>query len=491
MRARSASTVTADALPTVQINGVVWTQAMIGNVVYAGGDFTAARPAGAAPGTHQTARRNLLAYDITTGKLIATFAPGAFNGAVKTLAVSSDKKTVYVGGNFTKVGTTARAHFAALDARTGALRSPAPSFNSSVNALVATSSTVYVGGAFTTAGGQPRSRLASMTTGGKITRWAPRANSGVNALVLTDKGRSLVVGGSFTTLNGSPASGSGALDPSSGHSRTWKVNRVVRNGGKSSGVLSLATDGSTVYASAYTYGTGNFEGVYAASGTDGTVRWLQDCHGDAYSVAVAGGVVYSVGHAHYCANIGGFPDTSPRTAWYRALAVSTSAAGTVVKNGQTSVRTYTNFAGQPAPALYNWFPDLAPGTFTGMSQAAWSVVGNGSYVSLGGEFPKVNGVAQQGLVRMAVGSKAPGTVGPQLKGSATMPSATVQTDGSVAVELAGELGPRRPPADLSTQSQRNRGRHRGRCPIRSGIAGRRRSSTPRPVTRGAGRRATR
>ncbi len=103
----------------MQINGVVWTQVMIGNVVYAGGDFTAARPAGAAPGTHQTARRNLLAYDITTGKLIAAFAPGAFNGAVKTLAVSTDKKTLYVGGAFTKVGTTARAHFAALDAADG------------------------------------------------------------------------------------------------------------------------------------------------------------------------------------------------------------------------------------------------------------------------------------------------------------------------------------------------------------------------------------
>ena len=32
-------------------------------------------------------------------------------------------------------------------------------------------------------------------------------------------------------------------------------------------------------------------------------------------------------------------------------------------------------------------------------QAAWAVTGNGDYLVLGGEFPSVNGVAQQGLVR--------------------------------------------------------------------------------------------
>src|SRR5829696_10050796 len=57
-------TVAADALPTVQVNGVVWAQVVVGNTVYAAGSFTAARPAGAAAGTNETPRANLLAYDI-------------------------------------------------------------------------------------------------------------------------------------------------------------------------------------------------------------------------------------------------------------------------------------------------------------------------------------------------------------------------------------------------------------------------------------------
>src|SRR5687768_6610035 len=47
------ATVSADVLPTVQINGVVWAQVIVGNTVYATGEFTRARPAGAAAGTNQ------------------------------------------------------------------------------------------------------------------------------------------------------------------------------------------------------------------------------------------------------------------------------------------------------------------------------------------------------------------------------------------------------------------------------------------------------
>ena len=68
------ATVSADALPTVQINGVAWAQVTVGNTVYVTGSFTQARPAGIALGGAGTVTRsNLLAYDITTGKLITTF----------------------------------------------------------------------------------------------------------------------------------------------------------------------------------------------------------------------------------------------------------------------------------------------------------------------------------------------------------------------------------------------------------------------------------
>ena len=104
---RGSTGVTADALPTVQVNGVVWTQLVVGNTVYVGGKFSTARPSGAAPGKSTVRRANLLAFDIRNGKLIASFAPTT-NGAVRALAVSPDKKTLYVGGEFTTVNGAKR-----------------------------------------------------------------------------------------------------------------------------------------------------------------------------------------------------------------------------------------------------------------------------------------------------------------------------------------------------------------------------------------------
>ena len=46
-------------------------------------------------------------------------------------------------------------------------------------------------------------------------------------------------------------------------------------------------------------------------------------------------------------------------------------------------------------------PTLTGGTYTGQGQAAWSVATNGDYTVLGGEFPRVNNIDQQGLVRFA------------------------------------------------------------------------------------------
>ncbi len=60
-------TVAADPLPTPQIDGVVWTQAVAGDRVYAGGDWKTVRPFGAAPGTNLKAQPYILAYSISTG----------------------------------------------------------------------------------------------------------------------------------------------------------------------------------------------------------------------------------------------------------------------------------------------------------------------------------------------------------------------------------------------------------------------------------------
>src|ERR1700712_1255589 len=114
------ATVAADALPTVQINGVVWSQTVVGNIVYAAGKFTSARPAGSPAGTNEVTRNNLLAYNIETGALVTSFAPN-LNAQALTVTPSPDGSRIYVGGSFTQVNGVVRSRIAALNPTTGAL----------------------------------------------------------------------------------------------------------------------------------------------------------------------------------------------------------------------------------------------------------------------------------------------------------------------------------------------------------------------------------
>lgn len=396
-------TVSADALPTVQVDGVVWAQIVVGNTVYVTGKFANARPAGAAPGTNLVPRSNALAYDLDTGEL-KPWAP-ALNGQGRALEASADGKTVFVGGDFTNVSGVNRYRLAAVDADNGTvLNIFTAALDAGVRALEVQGDTLYVGGIFNSVGGQARQRLAAFNVAtGAALPWAPKANAEVMAITAPPGSNKVVVGGRFTTLNGANNVGVGSLDATSAATISFPTNTVVRNSGINSAIYSLSSDAGTVYGTGYSYGSGNLESVFASDVATGNLRWVSGCRGDTYSNVTIGDVMYVAGHPHDCSQIGGLPQTEPWS-YQWTLAFRTNAVGPVNSSG--------NFVGKPAPELLHWLPTLAPGTFTGQKQAGWSIAGNDRYIVLGGEFPKVNGMPQEGLVRFAITDQAPNKEAP-------------------------------------------------------------------------------
>jgi PKD repeat protein len=428
------STVSADALPTVQIDGVVWTQEVVGNTVFVGGSFTTAQPAGAAPGVGTVPRSNLLAYDIRTGELITSFAP-VLNGQVKVIEASPDGKRIYIGGAFTSVNGLNKYRVAALDPVTGqVITSFTAGTNAGVSSIVATASTVYIAGAFSSIGKSVRTRIAAVNaSNGVETAFAPVTNDGsVTSMVLSPDGQKLVVGGSFTTLNGSsdPGYGLAAVSTATGQNLPWGVNSLVRNAGKDAAITSLTGDADGVYGTGYTYGkNGNLEGAFRADWATGATTWVEDCHGDTYSAVPFGDTVYVAGHPHYCGNVGGFGQTEPTWTFYRGLAFSKAATGTITRDPMG----YYNFEGTPSPTLLDWYPDFNVGTVTGQSQGPWSVAAGDGYLSYAGEFTQVNGKRQQGIVRFAVPAKSPNTQGPIDAGALFKPTLTSLDPGTARV----------------------------------------------------------
>ena len=366
---RPASAVTGDPLPTVQIDGVVWDQAIAGDTVFAGGRFANARPAGAAAGTNLIPRRNLLSYNIRTGVLNAGFnhVIGAGKVAakddteqIKAMAVSPDKTRLYIAGSFLSVDGQTRNRIAAFNVADGSLISGfAPVVNGPILAIAATNTTVYFGGAFGTVNGNSRRNLAAVgAANGVTTGWTPSADYQVNSMTRTPDGSRIIVGGMFTNMNNSPVYGLASLDAANGTLYPLLANNIIRDYGTSSAIYSLKSDATNIYGTGYWFGgTGNFEGPFVMDPMTGAIKAMADCHGDTYDSSVVGSTLYSVSHHHDCSNINGFGDTNPRSRWQRANAFTIDATTTVKKN---TVSPYANFEGQPAPSIVAWFPESPP-----------------------------------------------------------------------------------------------------------------------------------
>jgi PKD repeat protein len=393
----TARTVTADSLPTVQINGVVWDQVVVGDTVYATGSFTQARPAGAAAGTNETPRSNILAYRLSTGALVTGWAP-SLNAQGLAIEASADGSRIFVAGEFTSVSGVSRSRLVALDATTGTV---VTGFNANVNsrvrALDVDGTTLYLGGAFSAVGGQPRSRLAAVDAStGAARPWAPQVDSEVFALAVPSGAGTVVAGGRFQFANGQEVRGLGAFAASDAALLPWPSYGIFPNYGPNSAVWSLSTDGARVYGTGYDYfGPSEWEGSFAITAATGAIEWVNACKGDTYGSAPIGDVLYSVGHPHDCGMIGGHPQAEPWT-FQRALATTTAPASDGRRN------QYGAYSAYNAPELLHWLPTFSAGTFTGQSQAGWTVTGDSEYVVIGGEFPRVNGTAQQGLSRFRV-----------------------------------------------------------------------------------------
>ena len=413
------TTVSGDALPAPQVDGVVWAQAIGGDIVVAGGSFSNTWPGGTQKGDNLTPAANVLAYNINTGELIDSFAP-QLNGQVQAVEVTPDGSKVIVAGSFTEVNGVYWPRLAAFTLPDLELiTSWRPQPNSSVVSIAVTDTTVYMGGYFNAVGPAARDGAAAVNlANGAPLDWDPQVSRWPDAMTLTPDGQRMILGGSEYVLNDSPEPvrvyGLASVDVVDGTTvYPFAANEVIRNYDEKASITTLVTDDTGIYGAGWWLGSpgGNFEGVFKADPYTGEIIFMDDCHGDTVSVFPTDDVVYQVGHDHYCANIdGGMPQSEPWTMSYTL--VTTNSAENILQGPDPY--GYAAFPGQPAPEFLHFRPRFeGVGWVNNRGQAGWHVTGNDDYVIIGGEFTNVNGTPASGIVRFGKQDKAPNKVRPE------------------------------------------------------------------------------
>jgi hypothetical protein len=208
--------VTLNADGTCALAGTVYAIAQLGTTTYIGGSFTS---------VSGTPRSNVAAIK-ADGTLDPTWSPSTggsdtSTGTVYALAVAADRSKVFLGGDFTTVGTTARRNLAAVTPDTGAVvQDWSTNTNNVVRALAADNADrLYVGGAFGRLGNQDIPKLGAVTQSSgavEASFVAPRPAGTVRALTLSDDGSNLYAGGGFTSISGQSRPGAAELDASTG-----------------------------------------------------------------------------------------------------------------------------------------------------------------------------------------------------------------------------------------------------------------------------------
>jgi Malectin domain len=331
------SAVPATNTPDVK-NGVVYSIGQVGTTTLLGGTFTSVAPhAGTA-----VAHKSIVAFNSSTGVLTSTFAP-KLDGEVDAI-IPGPGNTAYIAGTFTHVNGKAM-HVGLVDVTTGALVTTwkPPTMDAGTTSLRVADGLLFVGGNFTTVGTSSLSGLVALnpTTGafspyvnlnvaGHHGQGSQQGAIGVKAFDIDPTGTHLVAIGSFTSVT----------DPTGTYSRdqvfrmnlgatsatvdqSWTTQAYTAqcfNWAFDSYIRDVQFDPTgTYFVIAATGGSGtNNDGTRSLcdsaarwettdSGSDVQPTWVDYTGQDSlWSVAVTGTAIYVGGHQRWENNSNGF-----------------------------------------------------------------------------------------------------------------------------------------------------------------------------------------
>jgi hypothetical protein len=424
-------------------NGPVYAIAISGSSVFLGGDFTT---------IGSNSRTKIGSVNSTTGAVISWMP--FVNGSVRSIAINGS--SVCIGGIFTSVGGQTRNNIAGIDITNALVKDWNPNADDTVFTLVNSSGTIYAGGAFTTIGGSARNRIAAIDgTTGTATSWNPNADGTVSSLTLN--GTSLLVGGSFLNIGGQARQRIADIEIATGSATSWNPNACEF-------VTSMAVSSGVVYAGGGFLSIGGVNRNYLAALNLSTGRasdWNPNANNMVFALALNAGTLYAGGSF---TSMGG--QARNRIASVNA---STGAVATWNPDADANVSTlslhggvlyaggsFTNIGGQSRS--YIAALDITSGNATswnpGANNAVIDLEPDGAYLYVGGSFTSIGGQTRNRIAAVELSSGVVAPWNPNANGSV---SVVKVFDGKVYIggyfsTVSGETRQRIAALDMSTGS---------------------------------------
>ena len=162
------------------------------------------------------------------------------DGAVNDVVASADGRTIYVGGEFTRIGPRTGS-FALIDTASASPDSGLPKVDGSVLASAPDGAGGwYIGGTFTLVGTRTPGATSHAFCLTAVSRPGPNPDADLDVYTLAVVGNTVYAGGNFFSIGGQSRNRIAALDAATGLATAWNPNA-------SSTVLDLKVIGSTVY----------------------------------------------------------------------------------------------------------------------------------------------------------------------------------------------------------------------------------------------------
>ncbi|HSK34371.1 MAG TPA: PKD domain containing protein, partial [Propionicimonas sp.] len=195
------------------LDGTVNTIAKVGNTIVVGGQFSQAQNYNTST---TLTRRNLLAFDATTGRILTTFAPDPL-GVVYKVLPAADGTSVYVAGGFgSAAGMTMPGRVFKVDVATGTVDTAftAPTISGDIRDLQVVGNRLFIAGKFTHINGIFQKALGSINaTTGRRDPWVNNVFAGLHnnragavtsvlQISVNKQNTRLMAVGNFTTVAG-------------------------------------------------------------------------------------------------------------------------------------------------------------------------------------------------------------------------------------------------------------------------------------------------